>query len=90
MGRVVDQASASIESPVFAPSVARMFPCVRLTSLIIPSVPPTATTVLDGLMAREVSGPASKRASIVSTEFVNRTFCSYFPGYSSGLRSPTD
>lgn len=66
MGRVVAQARVSIESPVLAPSVARMFPFVRLRSLMTPSVPPTATTVLAGLMARDVSIPASNRASTVN------------------------
>ena len=63
MGSVVDQASASIESPVLAPRVARICPFVMLTSFVTPSVPPTATTVLDGLIARAVNVPASNRAS---------------------------
>jgi hypothetical protein len=66
---VFDQANASIESPVLAPSDARIFPLDRLRSLINPSVPPTATTVLDGLIARDVKGPASNLASAVSSEF---------------------
>src|SRR5579859_3133001 len=63
MGIVVANARDSIESPVLAPIVARIFPLVKLTSFISPSVPPVATTVLAGLMAREVNEPASNLAS---------------------------
>lgn len=74
MGRVVAQARDSIESPVFAPREARMFPFARLSSLITPSVPPTATTVEVGLIAREVNTPASNRASTI-----NQVLCRGIP-----------
>jgi hypothetical protein len=89
-GRFVDQARVSMESPVLAPSVARMFPLDRLSSFVKPSVPPTATTVLERLIARDVSGPASNRASGVSAEPGGSTFASYFPRHGSSLRYPTN
>jgi len=88
MGRVVAHTRDSIESPVFAPRVARMFPLVMLRSFIRPSVPPTATTVLVGLIAREVNGPASNRASKSVKYRVGCTFSCYFPGYCTGLGGP--
>jgi hypothetical protein len=59
----VDQVSDSMLSPVLAPRVARMVPFVRERRWIRPSWLPTATTAFVGFMAREVRGPASKRAS---------------------------
>ena len=78
-------------SPVLAPRVARMVPFWRETRCVRPSWLPAATTVLVGLIAREVKGPASKRASVprgrVSTVITKRglagvfdTLSGYFPG----------
>jgi hypothetical protein len=67
-----------------------MVPVERETSLMYPSVPPTATTELAGLMDREVKEPVSKRESKLAGGAVRMTLGGEFPGYAAGLRGPTN